>query len=80
MPTTTPITLKTIDILKTSNFLDKKEMSIYNIGGNESVVVKGITCKLKTGIMELKSRSIWNTIPNQVHDIRIKFYFYMYIP
>ncbi|NDP28512.1 MAG: 5-dehydro-4-deoxy-D-glucuronate isomerase [Flavobacterium sp.] len=46
VPTTTPLQLETIDILKMPNFLDRREMGIINVGGNGSVVVEGTTYEL----------------------------------
>jgi 4-deoxy-L-threo-5-hexosulose-uronate ketol-isomerase len=155
----TTLKLETIDPLKSSYFLERREMGIINVGGKGSVVVDGTTyelgfkdalyigsgnkevvfksdnaqspakfyinsapahmsyptkkvsleeanklqlgsmetanhrtvnqmiiggivttCQLQMGMTELKSGSVWNTMPAHVHDRRMEVYFYLDIP
>ena len=154
-----PLTLETIDPLKSSYFLERRELGIINVGGMGSVIADGIvyelgfkdalyigsgikevvfksddisnpakfylnsapahtnypnkkvglaeanklqlgsmetanhrtvnqmiiggivtTCQLQMGMTELKTGSVWNTMPAHVHDRRMEVYFYLDIP
>ena len=154
-----PLTLETIDPLKSSFFLERRELGIINVGGNGVVLVDGTsyelgfkdalyigsgnkevvfksddannpakfylnsapahknfptkkvglaeanklqlgtmetanhrtvnqmiiggiveTCQLQMGMTELKTGSVWNTMPAHVHDRRMEVYFYLDIP
>ncbi|MFD2727595.1 5-dehydro-4-deoxy-D-glucuronate isomerase [Hyunsoonleella rubra] len=156
VPVKAPIALETIDPLKSSYFLERREIGIINVGGdgivevngevyeltlkdalyigsgNENVVFKSVdskkpakfylnsapahrnyptkkvskaeankielgsletanhrtvnqqiiggivdTCQLQMGMTELKTGSVWNTMPAHVHDRRMEIYYYL---
>ncbi|GAA4958632.1 5-dehydro-4-deoxy-D-glucuronate isomerase [Algibacter aquimarinus] len=159
VPVEGPIKLETIDPLKSSYFLERREIGIINVGGDGTVEVDGEvyqltlkdalyigsgskdvvfksddknnpakfylnsapahktfptkkvskaeankielgsletanhrtvnqqiiggivdTCQLQMGMTELKTGSVWNTMPAHVHDRRMEIYYYLDIP
>jgi 4-deoxy-L-threo-5-hexosulose-uronate ketol-isomerase len=67
-----------------------KDAEVVNMGSqhtcNERVINKLIvtstveTCQLQMGMTELKTGSVWNTMPAHVHDRRMEWYFYFELP
>lgn len=70
--------------------VSKAEAETVNLGGLETAnhrtinkllvnsVVK--TCQLQMGMTELKTGSVWNTMPAHTHDRRMEVYFYFEVP
>lgn len=68
----------------------KKEAEIVELGSLETanhriinkLLVNSVveTCQLQMGMTELKTGSVWNTMPAHVHDRRMEAYFYFEIP
>ena len=68
----------------------KKEAEVVTLGSlensnhrtiNKLLVASVIeTCQLQMGMTELKTGSVWNTMPAHTHDRRMEVYFYFEIP
>ncbi|HSQ47961.1 MAG TPA: 5-dehydro-4-deoxy-D-glucuronate isomerase, partial [Lutibacter sp.] len=70
--------------------VSKAEANKLELGSLESsnhrtvnqMIIGGIvtTCQLQMGMTELRTGSVWNTMPAHVHDRRMEVYFYFDIP
>ncbi|UKJ07447.1 5-dehydro-4-deoxy-D-glucuronate isomerase [Solitalea lacus] len=70
--------------------VSRKDAEVVELGStatsNHRVINKLIvnsvlpTCQLQMGMTELKSGSVWNTMPAHVHDRRMEVYFYFEVP
>ncbi|AXT60559.1 5-dehydro-4-deoxy-D-glucuronate isomerase [Aquimarina sp. AD10] len=68
----------------------KKQANKLELGSTETanartvyqMILSGVveTCQLQMGMTELKSGSVWNTMPAHVHDRRMEVYFYFEVP
>jgi 4-deoxy-L-threo-5-hexosulose-uronate ketol-isomerase len=73
-----------------SKKVTKQEAEIVELGNaataNHRIINKLLvntiapTCQLQMGMTELKSGSVWNTMPPHTHDRRMEVYFYFEIP
>jgi 4-deoxy-L-threo-5-hexosulose-uronate ketol-isomerase len=73
-----------------SKKVTKKEAEIVTLGSPEASNFRTInkllinnvlpTCQLQMGMTELKSGSVWNTMPVHTHNRRMEAYFYFEVP
>jgi len=73
-----------------TRLVTKKDAEIVTLGSPETANHRTInkllvasvlpTCQLQMGMTELKTGSIWNTIPAHTHDRRMEVYFYFEVP
>lgn len=68
--------------LKEANKLDLGSLETANHRTVNQMIIGGVvaTCQLQMGMTELKTGSVWNTMPAHVHDRRMEVYFYMDVP
>ena len=70
--------------------ISQQDAEIVELGAMETanartirkLIVNSIveTCQVQMGMTELKSGSVWNTMPAHVHDRRMEVYFYFEVP
>lgn len=73
-----------------SKKVSKDEAEVVELGSPETanhriinkLIVNSVlpTCQLQMGMTELKSGSVWNTMPAHTHDRRMEVYFYFEVP
>ena len=70
--------------------ISREEAEIVELGSVETANARTIrklivnsvveTCQVQMGMTELKTGSVWNTMPAHVHDRRMEVYFYFEVP
>lgn len=70
--------------------VSKNDAEVVELGSMETANARTIrklivnsvveSCQVQMGMTELKSGSVWNTMPAHVHDRRMEVYFYFEIP
>ncbi|WP_242093298.1 5-dehydro-4-deoxy-D-glucuronate isomerase [Aestuariivivens sediminicola] len=70
--------------------ISREEAEVVELGSLETANARTIrklivnslvdTCQLQMGMTELKTGSVWNTMPAHVHDRRMEVYFYFEVP
>lgn len=65
-----------------ANKLELGSIETANHRTVNQMIIGGIvtTCQLQMGMTELKTGSVWNTMPAHVHDRRMEIYYYLDIP
>jgi 4-deoxy-L-threo-5-hexosulose-uronate ketol-isomerase len=73
-----------------TQLITRKDAEIVELGALETsnartirkLIVNSIvkTCQLQMGMTELKTGSVWNTMPAHIHDRRMEVYFYFELP
>jgi 4-deoxy-L-threo-5-hexosulose-uronate ketol-isomerase len=65
-----------------AEIVEMGSMETANARTIRKLIVNSIvdTCQVQMGMTELKSGSVWNTMPAHVHDRRMEVYFYFEVP
>ena len=68
--------------LAEANKLELGSLETANHRTVNQMIIGGVvtTCQLQMGMTELKTGSVWNTMPAHVHDRRMEVYFYLDVP
>ena len=68
--------------LAEANKLELGSLETANHRIVNQMIIGGIvtSCQLQMGMTELKTGSVWNTMPAHVHDRRMEVYFYLDVP
>lgn len=68
--------------LSEANKLELGSLETANHRTVNQMIIGGMvtTCQLQMGMTELKTGSVWNTMPAHVHDRRMEVYFYLDVP
>lgn len=72
------VTLKEANNIKAGSMAESNDRVIHQLIINGVAGVK--TCQLQMGITELKTGSVWNTMPAHTHLRRMEAYFYYNVP
>ncbi len=69
-------------ILAEANKIELGSLETANHRTVNQMIIGGIveTCQLQMGMTELRTGSVWNTMPAHVHDRRMEIYFYNDVP
>lgn len=68
--------------LEEANKIELGSLETANHRTVSQMIIGGIitSCQLQMGMTELKTGSVWNTMPAHVHDRRMEVYFYLDVP
>jgi len=68
--------------LAEANKLELGSLETANHRTVSQMIIGGVitSCQLQMGMTELKTGSVWNTMPAHVHDRRMEVYFYLDVP
>lgn len=68
--------------LAEANKIELGSLETANHRTVNQMIIGGVvtTCQLQMGMTELRTGSVWNTMPAHVHDRRMEVYFYLDVP